>query len=104
MLSGTAMEQLRLGFPPPEAAHPVSRLVFGLVTLLVGIAAAALVLFVALPLAGIIVSAAVGGMILALAGLVMMIPFVLVAGTILVVMARSNTRRPSLLRARSYWQ
>jgi len=98
------MEQLRLGFPPSEAANPVSRLVFGLVTLLVGIAAAAVVLFVALPLAGIIVSAAVGGMILALAGLVMMIPFVLVAGTILVVMARSNTRRPSLLRARSYWQ
>jgi hypothetical protein len=98
------MEQLRLGFPPPEAANLVSRLAFGLVTLLVGIAAAALVLFVALPLAGIIVSAAVGGMILALAGLVMMIPFVLVAGTILVVMARSNTRRPSLFRARSYWQ
>jgi hypothetical protein len=98
------MEQLRLGFPPPEAANPIARFVFGLVTLLIGIAAAAVVLFVALPLAGIIVSAAVGGMILALAGLVMMVPFMLVAGTILVLMARSNTRRPGLFRARSYWR
>jgi len=98
------MEQLRLGFPPPGVANPISRFVFGLVTLLIGIAAAAVVLFVALPLAGIIVSAAVGGMILALAGLVMMVPFMLVAGTILVLMARSNTRRPGLFRARSYWR
>jgi hypothetical protein len=98
------MEQLRLGFPPPEATHPVSRLVFGLVTVLLGIAAAALVLFVALPLAGIIVSAAVGGMILALAGLVMMLPFMLVAGTILAFVARNSARRPELFRARSYWR
>lgn len=98
------MEQLRIGFPSPEAANPLSRLVFGLVTLLVGIAAAAVVLFVALPLAGIIVSAAVGGMILALAGLVMMVPFMLVAGTILAFMARNQSRRPSLFRARSYWR
>jgi hypothetical protein len=98
------MEQLRIGFPPPEAAHPLSRLVFGLMSLLAGIAAAALVLFVALPLAGIIVSAAVGGMILALAGVVMMIPFMLVAGTILAFMARNNSRRPGLFRARSYWR
>ena len=98
------MEQLRIGFPPPEAANPISRFVFGLVTLLLGIAAAAVVLFVGLPLAGIIVSAAVGGMILALAGLVMMVPFMLVAGTILVFMARNNARRPGLFRARSYWR
>lgn len=98
------MEQLRIGFPPPEATNPLSRLVFGIVTLLVGIAVAAAVLFVALPLAGIIVSAAVGGMILALAGLVMMVPFMLVAGTILAFMARNPSRRPGLLRARSYWR
>ena len=41
--SGTEMEQLRIGFPPPEAANPISRFLFGLVTLLVGIAAAAVV-------------------------------------------------------------
>lgn len=104
VLSGTEMEQLRIGFPPPEAANPVSRFVFGLATLLLGIAAAAVVLFVGLPLAGIIVSAAVGGMILALAGLVMMVPFMLVAGTILAFMARSHTRRSGLFRARSYWR
>ena len=98
------MEQLRLGFQPPEAVNPLTRFVFGLVTLLIGIAAAAVVLFVALPLAGIIVSAAVGGMILALAGLVMMVPFALVAGTILALMARSNARRPGLFRTRSYWR
>jgi hypothetical protein len=97
------MEQLRIGFPPQEA-NPLSRLVFGLVTLLIGIAAAAVVLFVALPLAGIIVSAAVGGMILALAGLVMMVPFMLVAGTILAFMARTQSRRPGLFRVRSYWR
>ena len=98
------MEQLRIGFPPPVAANPISRFVFGLLTVLAGIAAVAVVLFVVLPLAGIIVSAAVGGMILALAGLVMMVPFMLVAGTILVFMARNNSRRPSLFRARSYWR
>ena len=43
-------------------------------------------------------------MILALAGLVMMVPFVLVAGTILAFMARSNARKPGLFRARSYWR
>ena len=98
------MEQLRIGFPPAEAANPVSRFVVGLVTLLLGIAAAAVVLFVGLPLAGIIVSAAVGGMILALAGLVMMVPFMLVAGTILAFMARNQSRRPGLFRARAYWR
>ena len=98
------MEQLRIGFTPPEATNPLSRLVFGFVTLLVGVAAAAVLLFVALPLAGIIVSAAVGGMILALAGLVMMVPFMLVAGTILAFMARNQPRRSGLLRARSYWR
>jgi small-conductance mechanosensitive channel len=104
VLSGTEMEQLRIGFPPPVAINPFSRLVFGLLTLLAGVAAAAVVLFVVLPLAGIIVSAAVGGMILALAGLVMMVPFMLVAGTILAFMARNNARRPGLFRARSYWR
>jgi hypothetical protein len=99
------MEQLRLGFPPRDAVNPLSRFVLGVVTVLLGIAAVALVLFVALPLAGIIVSAAVGGMILAVAGLVMMVPFILVAGTILAFMARSNARRPGLFRAtRSYWR
>jgi hypothetical protein len=99
------MEQLRLGFPPRDAGNALSRLVVGLVTVLLGIAAAALALFVALPLAGIIVSAAVGGIILALAGLVMMVPFILVAGAILAFLTRTNARRPSLYRmTRSYWR
>lgn len=99
------MEQLRLGFPPRDAGNALSRMVSGLVTLLLGIAASVLVLFVALPLAGIIVSAAVGGMILALAGVVMMVPFILVAGAVLAFLARGNARRPGLYRmTRSYWR
>jgi hypothetical protein len=67
------------------------------------VAAAALLLCVALPVAGIIVSAAVGGLILALAGIVMMIPFLVVAGTVLVLMNRANPRKGSPVRAHSYW-
>ena len=98
------MEQLRLGFPPRDAANPVGRLLFGLVTVLIGLAAAALVIFVVLPLLGIIVSAAVGGMILAIAGVVMMIPFMLVAATVLAFMAKNNVRRTGALRARADWR
>lgn len=68
------MEQLRLGLPPRDAANPLARLLFGMIALVGGLGVLAVVLFVVLPLAGIIVSAAVGGAILALAGLVMMIP------------------------------
>jgi hypothetical protein len=96
-----AMEQLRLGLPPRDASGPLARLLFGLVTIVVGLAVAAVVIFVVLPLLGIIVSAAVGGMLLALAGLVMMIPLILVAGTVLAFMARSNERKPTTYRARA---
>jgi len=95
------MEQLRLGFPPRDAANPVGRLLFGLVTVLIGLAAAALVIFVVLPLLGIIVSAAVGGMILAIAGVILMIPFMLVAATVLAFMAKNNVRRAGVLRTRT---
>jgi hypothetical protein len=96
------MEQLRLGLPRRDPANPLSRLVFGLFTIVLGLAVAALVLFVALPIAGIIVSAAVGGVLLTLAGIVMMIPFLLVAGTVLVLMNRSGQRKASPVRARTY--
>jgi len=89
------MEQLRLGLPPREVANPLTRLVFGLLALLAGLGLLALLLFVVLPLAGIIVSAALGGAILALAGLVMMIPFFLVTATVFVLFSRSGTRRHS---------
>jgi hypothetical protein len=49
------MEQLRLGLPPRDAGNPLVRLLFGLVALLAGLGALALVVFVVLPLAGIIV-------------------------------------------------
>ncbi len=98
------MEQLRLGFPPRDPSNPLGRLLFGLAALLLGIAGAAFVIFVVLPLLGIIVSAAVGGMILAVAGVVMMIPFMLVAATVLAFMARAETRRPGALRARTHWR
>ncbi len=98
------MEQLRLGFPPRDSANPVGRLLFGLTAVIVGVTAAALVIFVILPLLGIIVSAAVGGMILAIAGVVMMIPFLLLAATVLAFMARNEARRPGPLRARADWR
>ena len=95
------MEQLRLGLPPRDAGNPLVRLLFGLVALLGGLGALALVVFVVLPLAGIIVSAAVGGAILALAGLVMMIPFLLVTATVLVLFSRSGARRHASVRTHS---
>jgi len=54
-------------------------------------------------LLGIIVSAALGGIILALAGLLMMIPFILLATTVLALMARAHARKPRTIRARTYW-
>lgn len=98
------MEQLRLGLPPRDAHNPLSRMLFGSLTAVLGLCAAALVVLVLLPLLGIIVSAAVGGVILALAGLVMMVPFILVAGTVLAFMARANTRKPSTFRTRPHWR
>lgn len=98
------MEQLRIGFPPRDAVNPVSRVVFGLASIMLGIAAAAVVLFVGLPIAGIIVSAALGGMLLALAGLVMMMPFILLAATIMALVARPGARKPRTYRTRPPWR
>jgi hypothetical protein len=97
------MEQLRLGLTPHEAGNPLSRLVFGLLTALIVVAVAAVVLLIALPVAGIIVSAALGGLILALAGIVMMVPFLAVAGTILMLMNRTHARKSSPVRVRGHW-
>jgi hypothetical protein len=90
------MEQLRLTLPSRDPAHPFARLLFGLLALVIGLA---VLLFVVLPLVGIIVSAAVGGMILALAGVVMMIPLLLVAATVLIFLSRSSARRHASVRA-----
>ena len=90
------MEQLRLGIPPRDVANPLTRLMFGILALLAGLGLLAAVVFVVLPLAGIIVSAALGGAILALAGLVMMIPFLLVTATVFVFFSRSGGRRHSV--------
>lgn len=98
------MEQLRLGYPPRDASGPLTRLILGLGTVVIGVAVAAVVIFVILPLLGIIVSAAVGGMLLALAGIVMMVPLILVAATVLAFMARGNGRKASALRAPSNWR
>jgi hypothetical protein len=98
------MEQLRLGLPHRDAANPLSRLLFGLVTTLIVLAIAAAIMFVLVPVLGIIVSAAVGGIILALAGLLMMVPFMLLAGTVLALVARAQARKPGAVRARSHWR
>ena len=96
------MEQLRITLPPRDAANPLIRLLFGLGAMVVGLAALAVVLFVVLPLVGLIVSAAVGGVILALAGVVMMIPFLLLAATVLVFVSRSNARRHASVRSHTF--
>jgi hypothetical protein len=98
------MEQLRIGFPPRDPSNPISRFFFGLISVLLGLAAVAVVLFVAVPLAGIILSAAVGGMILALAGLVMMIPLILLTATVLALMTRTGERKSRTYGPRSYWR
>jgi hypothetical protein len=90
------MEQLRLSLPSRDPANPLSRLLFGLFALVIGFA---VLLFVVLPLVGIIVSAAVGGVLLALAGVVMMIPFLLLAATVLIFFSRSSARRHASVRA-----
>ncbi|HTS52254.1 MAG TPA: hypothetical protein VMH26_03180 [Burkholderiales bacterium] len=95
------MEQLRLGLPPRDAANPLTRLLFGLLALVVGLGIFAVGLFVVLPVAGIIVSAAVGGAILALAGVVMMVPFLLVTATVLIFFSRSSARRQAGVRTHS---
>jgi hypothetical protein len=97
------MEQLRLGLTPPDAGNPLSRLVFGLLTAVITLAVGAVLLLIALPVVGIIVSAAVGGLILALAGIVMMVPFLAVAGTVLVLMNRTPARKSSPVRVRGHW-
>jgi hypothetical protein len=95
------MEQLRIGMPPRDAGNPISRLLFGLAAMVIGMSLLAVVLFVILPLVGIIVSAAVGGIILALAGVVMMIPFLLIAATVLIFFSRSSARRHAAVRTHS---
>jgi hypothetical protein len=89
------MQQLRLSLPSRDVGHPLTRLMLGLLALIIGLA---LVLFVVLPVLGIIVSAAVGGMILALAGVVMMIPFLLVAATVVIFFSRSSAHRQASVR------
>ncbi|HTS53858.1 MAG TPA: hypothetical protein VMH26_11335 [Burkholderiales bacterium] len=93
------MEQLRLGLPPRDTANPIARLMFGLLALVAGLGLIALLLFVVLPVAGLIVSAALGGILLALAGVVMMVPFLLVAGSVLIFFSRSSARRQASVRS-----
>jgi hypothetical protein len=95
------MQQLRLSLPSRDPSSPFARLLFGLIALVLGVALLALVVFVILPLVGIIVSAALGGVLLAVAGVVMMIPFLLLAATVLVFYSRSNARRHADVRTSS---
>ena len=99
-----AMEQLRIGFPPRQAPNPLSRLLLGLGGIVVAIAAAAVIIFVVLPLAGIIVSAALGGMFLTLVGVVMMIPLILVGATVLALTARTQAYKSGSVRGSPRWR
>ncbi len=95
------MQQLRLGISHRDSGTSVSRLMLAVIAAVAGVCSLALVLFLVLPLVGIIVSAAVGGVILALAGVVMMVPFLLVAGTVLMFFSRFSARRHASVRPQS---
>lgn len=88
------MHQLRLTtLHARDIGHPFSRLFVTAIGLMTVLTALAVVLFVLVPIIGVILSAAVGGAILALAGIMLMTPLLLVTGTVYAWMSRSHGRR-----------
>jgi len=88
------MHQLRLTrLPAREIGNPFSRLLITAIGLLAVLTVLSIVIFVAVPVVGVILSAAVGGAILALAGVVLMVPLFLVAGTVFALASRTQSRR-----------
>lgn len=88
------MQQLRLTTAhSQELGNPFSRLLATAIGLLVVITVLATVLFVVIPILGVILSAAVGGVILALTGLMLMVPMLIVASTVLGFWVRGRSRQ-----------
>ncbi len=88
------MQQLRLTtLQTRDVGNPFSRLLITAMGLLVVITVLAASLFVVVPILGVILSAAVGGVILALAGMMLMVPLFLVAGTVAALWTRGHSRR-----------
>ncbi|MFN0314321.1 MAG: hypothetical protein ACKVQA_04695 [Burkholderiales bacterium] len=89
------MHQLRLTtLPSRDIGNPLARLLLFAVGTVVVLGVIAVVLFIVLPILGFILSAAVGGMILALVGIVLMVPLILVAGTVAAFILRSRRAGP----------
>ncbi len=88
------MHQFRLTtLQTRDVGNPFSRLFFFAFGLVVVLAAIAIMLFLVVPLLGFILSAAVGGVILALVGIVLMVPLILVAGTVAAFIVKGNSKR-----------
>lgn len=88
------MHQLRLTtLHSRDMGHPFSRLFVTAIGLMTALTVLAIVVFVLVPLIGVILSAAVGGAILALTGIMLMTPLLLVTGTVYAWITRSNQRR-----------
>jgi hypothetical protein len=88
------MHQLRLTtLASRDIGNPFSRLLLSAFGLIIVLGVIALLLFIVVPILGLILSAAVGGVILAVVGVVMMTPLILVAGTIASFVLRGGSRR-----------
>lgn len=88
------MHQLRLAtVHPRDLGNPFSRLLVTAIGLLTALTVLAAVVFVLVPIVGVLLSAAVGGAILALTGIILMTPLLLVAGTLYAWIRRSHRQR-----------
>lgn len=88
------MHQLRLTtLPSRDIGNPFSRLFISAIGLMAVLMVLSVVVFVLVPIVGVILSAAVGGAILTLAGIMLMAPLFLVTGTVYAWISRSHGGR-----------
>ncbi|MSQ60018.1 MAG: hypothetical protein EXR36_10350 [Betaproteobacteria bacterium] len=88
------MHQLRLTtLQSRDIGNQFPRLLVSAFGLIVVLGVLAVMLFIVVPILGFILSAAVGGVILASVGIVLMVPLILVAGTVAAFIFRGSSRR-----------
>ena len=87
------MQQLRLStVHSRDLGNPFSRWLATAVGMLVVMTCLALFLCIVVPILGVSLSAAVGGVILALTGIMLMVPMLVVAGTVAGIWTRGRSR------------
>ena len=88
------MQQLRLAtLHTRDLGNPFSRLLTTALGMMVVLTILATVLLIVVPVLGVILSAAVGGVILAIAGIMLMTPLFLIAGTVVAFVSRGHSGR-----------